>query len=440
MKKSLSILLAAAAVLLMTSCRNACNQNLNIVELRSAGKELPNPNIDPSHCKPEGAEATLRSIRYVPGKPIYYMDYTANVDWKGILTDESHQTQLFDFMGVTNRVNDALFDETYQIGQAEYPGAACSGFICHNSKGEMLNCRNYDGNYGEMVVVFNHNVKPGEHKSVMMTDLNAAQMTSGTFGYDGDKVLLRDGIDINVLLRQPVSLIDGMNDAGLVLTCYQLPDFQDEEGSIVDPFESPTPRPRAINQNTGKPQASFTALHYMILTNCATVDDVIDLFHSYDCISLFRNLNIHWCISDANNNWKTLEFWKDKDGTDTLYVFDEEARSKSAFLGNHNIAYEYMSMENYYYNPVPSSTFYMDYWQREFGGVFRAHNMMHHYSLIMDEEEALQCLQYGNFGIEVPGQVTNWSCVYNSKQRTILFNVRDEMDQAFTIDLKKDLN
>ena len=440
MKKSLSILLAAAAALLMTSCRNACNQNLNIVELRSAGKELPNPNIDPSHCKPEGAEATLRSIRYVPGKPIYYMDYTANVDWKGILTDESHQTQLFDFMGVTNRVNDALFDETYQIGQAEYPGAACSGFICHNRKGEMLNCRNYDGNYGEMVVVFNHNVKPGEHKSVMMTDLNAAQMTSGTFGYDGDKVLLRDGIDINVLLRQPVSLIDGMNDAGLVLTCYQLPDFQDEEGSIVDPFESPTPRPRAINQNTGKPQASFTALHYMILTNCATVDDVIDLFHSYDCISLFRNLNIHWCISDANNNWKTLEFWKDKDGKDTLYVFDEEARSKSAFLGNHNIAYEYMSMENYYYNPVPSSTFYMDYWQREFGGVFRAHNMMHHYSLIMDEEEALQCLQYGNFGIEVPGQVTNWSCVYNSKQRTILFNVRDEMDQAFTIDLKKDLN
>ena len=439
MKKTLLTVLAVATALLLTGCRNCHQSHLKIVELRSAGKELPNPNIDPSHCKPEGAEATLRSVRYVPGKPIYYMDYTAKVDWESILTDETHQTQLFDFMGVTNKVNDALFDETYQIGQAEYSGAACSGFICHNSRGEMLNCRNYDGDYGEMVVVFNHNVNPGEHKSVMMTDLNAAQMTSGNFNYGGSEALLREGIDVNVLLRQPVALIDGMNDAGLVLTCYQLPDFQDEEGSIVDPFESPTPRPRAINQNTGKPQASFTALHYLALTTCETVEDVIALFRSYDCVSLFRNLNIHWCISDANNNWKTLEYWKEKDGTDTLYVFDEEARSKSAFLGNHNIAYEYMSMENYYYNPVPSSTFYMDYWQREFGGVFRAHNMMHHYSLIMDEEEALQCLQYGNFGIEVPGQVTNWSCVYNSKQKTILFNVRDEMDKAFTIDLKKDL-
>ncbi|MDO5341826.1 MAG: hypothetical protein Q4F69_05165 [Bacteroidia bacterium] len=57
----------------------------------------------------------------------------------------------------------------------------------------------------------------------------------------------------------------------------------------------------------------------------------------------------------------------------------------------------------------------------------------------MDEEEALQCLQYGNYGIEVSGQVTNWSCVYNSRQKTILFNVRDDMSQAFTIDLKKDL-
>ncbi|MCQ2182848.1 MAG: hypothetical protein MJY89_05535 [Bacteroidales bacterium] len=439
MKKNLLTVLAVAAALLLSGCRNCHQPHFKIVELRSAGKELPNPNIDPSHCKPEGAEATLRSIRYVPDKPIYYMDYTAKVDWESILTDETHQTQLFDFLGTTKKVNEALFDETYQIGQVEYPGAACSGFICYNSKGEMLNCRNYDGDEGEMVVVFNHNVKPGEHKSVMMTDLNAAQMTSGTLDYGGYEVLLRDGIDINVLLRQPVFLIDGMNDAGLVLTCYQLPDFQDEEGSIVDPYESPTPRPRAINQNTGKPQASFTALHYLILTTCETVEDAIELFRSYDCVSLFRNLNIHWCISDANNNWKTLEYWKEKDGTDSLYVFDEEARSKSAFLGNHNIAYEYMSMENYYYNPVPSSTFYMDYWQREFGGVFRAHNMMHHYSLIMDEEEALQCLQYGNFGIEVPGQVTNWSCVYNSKQKTILFNVRDELDKAFTIDLKKDL-
>ena len=65
--------------------------------------------------------------------------------------------------------------------------------------------------------------------------------------------------------------------------------------------------------------------------------------------------------------------------------------------------------------------------------------MMNYYSLVMDEEKALSVLQQGNFGIEVPGQVTNWSCVYNGKQKTILFNVRDQVDRAFTIDLKTDL-
>ena len=53
------------------------------------------------------------------------------------------------------------------------------------------------------------------------------------------------------------------------------------------------------------------------------------------------------------------------------------------------------SMENYYYHPTPSSTFYSDYWQRGFGGVFRAHNMMNYYSPVMDEEEALSVLQQG---------------------------------------------
>ena len=97
------------------------------------------------------------------------------------------------------------------------------------------------------------------------------------------------------------------------------------------------------------------------------------------------------------------------------------------------------SMENYYYHPTPSSTFYSDYWQRGFGGVFRAHNMMNYYSLVMDEEEALSVLQQGSYGIEVPGHLTNWSCVYNGTQKTVLFTVRNQTDRAFLIDLKKDL-
>ncbi|MCQ2270670.1 MAG: linear amide C-N hydrolase [Bacteroidales bacterium] len=437
MKKILTILTIACVAFVFTGCQKDV-PNKFIVELRSVGKEIPNPNITPERCIPEGAEATLESIRYIPGHPIYYMDYTANVDWGSLLTDNN--LPLYGMYYLTSKVTNALFN--YIPGPTntdKIQGNACSGFICYNKKGELLNCRNYDGDYGEMVVVFNRNVKPGEHKSVMMTDLNAAQKYSGTGGYNGDNVLLRGGIDLNVLLRQPISTVDGMNDAGLVITSYQLPNFNDRNNPTIDPFPNVTPRPFAVDQNTGKPRIGFSGLHILALTKCATVQDVIDLFRSYDFTTLGRDLNVHWCVSDANNNWKTLEYWVGSDGRDSLYVFDENARAHSANLSSHNVGYEYLSMENYYYNPIPAATWSMDFWQRDFGGVVRAQNMMDHYSPIMDEVAALFCLQYGNFGIEVPGQVTNWSCVYNAKQRTILFNARNDMSQAYTIDLKKDL-
>ncbi|MCQ2342826.1 MAG: hypothetical protein MJZ75_04975 [Paludibacteraceae bacterium] len=460
MRKLFLALMAVAAVAL-TGCKEK-NEPANtepkkdgftIEKLRAVGREIPNPKITFDECIPEGSEATLKSIRYVKGKPIYYMDYTAKVDWESLLTQPwGEHFDVFCMANVTAKVSKALFSTPVPQGELPDLAASCSGFICTNTKGEMLNCRNFDGDYGEMVVVFNHNVKPGEHKSVMMTDLNGAQKFSGILDkYAGDTVLLRKDIELNVLLRQPLSTVDGMNDAGLVLTCYQLPDFQAQDSTVIDPYPSPTPRPYGTDQRIpGKKQANFIALANLTLAKCTTVEEVVDLFKSYNYVALDRSANLHWCFSDANGKWLTLEYWRDeskdvqivgnpKGQADILYVYDENARSQSAFLGNHNIAYEYKSMENYYYHPTPSSTFYTDYWQRAFGGVFRAHNMMSHYSLVMDEEEALRVLQYGNYGIEVPGQVTNWSCVYNSTQRTILFNVRDQADRAFTIDLKTDL-
>ena len=65
--------------------------------------------------------------------------------------------------------------------------------------------------------------------------------------------------------------------------------------------------------------------------------------------------------------------------------------------------------------------------------------MMRHYSPVMTEGDALRCLQYGNFGIETIDEVTDWSCVYNPKDRTILFNMRDDLSIVYCIDLEKDL-
>lgn len=360
------------------------------------------------------------------------------MDWESLLTQPEGQhfpvLCLDQFM---DKVSTALFRTPVSKVEASNLGGACSGFICKNSKGEMLQGRNYDGDYGEMVVVFNRNVKPGEHKSVMMTDPNVVQALAGLGSeYAGDKVLLEPGKEINVMLRQPFMALDGMNDAGLVISCYQLPDFHTDQEEPYEP--GCTPRPEPILQETGKRQTGFFGLHYLALTKCATVDEVVELFNSYDFVALAKDINLHWCVSDGNK-WLTLEYWRDETGDDVLYVFDENDRVQSARIGCRYVAYEYLSMENYYYNPIPSATWQKDFWQHEYGVPVRVHNLMGHYSPTMDEEEALQALQYGNYGIGVPGQVTNWSCVYNSKQRTILFNVRNQSDRAFFIDLKKDL-
>ncbi|MCQ2182765.1 MAG: linear amide C-N hydrolase [Bacteroidales bacterium] len=458
MKKTLFFLLAAAATLSIVGCQKdplpstKKGYDFTIERLRDVGQKIPNPKIDLNNCIPEGSKETLESVRYVEGKPIYYMDYMAKVDWESLLTqDKDNHFPVFCLKDVSDKISQALFRSYKTKEPAEGPYGSCSGFICKNSKGELLNCRNFDGDFGEMVVIFNHNVKPGEHKSVMMADLSWAQKYAGDLTYGGDSVFLKKGEEkeMNVLLRQPISTVDGMNDAGLVIAGYQLPDFQDQDSTIVDPYPSPTPRPYGTDQTTGKPQIGFITVFYQALTTCKTVDDVIDMLRKHDYVALMRNLNIHWCVSDASGKWRTLEYWKDENGqqsvgnpkgkADILYVYDEDARSKSAFLGNHNIAYEYKSMENYYYHPTPSSTFYTDYWQRGFGGVFRAHNMMNYYSLVMDEEEALSVLQQGSYGIEVPGHLTNWSCVYNGTQKTVLFTVRNQTDRAFLIDLTKDL-
>ena len=455
MKKTLSILLVATATLAIVGCQKDPLPNqkgsydFKIERLRDVGQTIPNPKIDLNNCIPEGSKETLESVRYVEGKPIYYMDYMAKVDWESLLIqDKDNHFPVFCLKDVSDKISQALFRSYKTKEPAEGPYGSCSGFICNNSKGELLNCRNFDGDFGEMVVIFNHNVKPGEHKSVMMADLSWAQKYAGDNSYGGDNVL-KNGKEMNVLLRQPISTVDGMNDAGLVIAGYQLPDFQDQDSTVVDPYPSPTPRPYGTDQTTGKPQIGFITVFYQALTTCKTVDDVIDMLRKHDYVALMRNLNMHWCVSDASGRWRTLEYWKDENGqqavgnpkgkADILHVYDEDARSKSAFLGNHNIAYEYKSMENYYYHPTPSSTFYTDYWQRGFGGVFRAHNMMNYYSLVMDEEEALSVLQQGSYGIEVPGHLTNWSCVYNGTQKTVLFTVRNQTDRAFLIDLKKDL-
>ncbi len=84
-------------------------------------------------------------------------------------------------------------------------------------------------------------------------------------------------------------------------------------------------------------------------------------------------------------------------------------------------------------------TFNTANWQQQMTNKLRVEHMMNFYHPVMTEMEALECLQEGHYGIEEYGGVTDWSMVFNPAERTILFNMRNDMSKIYTLDLKKDL-
>lgn len=431
-----------AAILGFTACSDdesaptSPSSNMNIVDLRSAGKEIPNPTFNLSDCKVEGAEATLRSLRYVEPIPIYYMDYYAKVDWNSFIKNPENRYAANDKQSMIQDFDNMIY--SYPPKEAfSHPKGACSGFVCFNPEGGLLFGRNYDGNKSPLVVLFNKAVNAGEHKSVMMTELSMGQAFFN-LDYHGDSCLLENDRNLNVLLRQPLSIMDGMNDVGLCLASYQLPCFQ-EGADSEDDGPCNIERPKSVDQNSGKRQINQLILHRNILTECTTVDDVVAMMKKHDYTTIFAELNIHWYIADAQNNWLTLEFWKGNDGRDSLYVLNENDRYDASYQPVGYIPFEYRGIENYYCNAEVAGSFIYDYWQYSYTTKVRISSMMSHYMPIMTDEEALRCLQYGNYNIEVPNKKTDWSCVYNPRKKTVLFNMRNDLSNVYSIDLNKDL-
>lgn len=436
MKKTF-ILLSAAALTVLSACCNS--EGLNVTPLRSAGKQIQNPCYNADQCKPEGSLETLQSIRYVDPYPIYYMDYTAEVNWDEMIFPAG-TLDIYSIEKVYAKRDELLYNNPGKMGVPGKTGGACSGFVCHNPAGELLFGRNYDNHLDPLMVVFNKNVGPGEHKSVLMSDLKLSQSLDWNDELCAkDNCLLEPGMNLNVALRAPVMAVDGMNDAGLCIAAYQLPQFADPLNPVEETGSNKSPRPSAVKQETGKGQIQFFGLHTLVLTKCANVAETVDFFKSHDYAAIYQDLNLHYFVADAEGNYVVLEYWKDETGKDILRVIDLDERTDAACLSHELAPYGYNGIENFYCNRDAARTYPEDSWQNWYSPKIRLTTMMDHYSLVMTEEEALRCLQYGNFEIDIPGVPTAWSCVYNPKQLTVIFNMHDDLSYVWSIDLKKDL-
>lgn len=418
--KKLFVLFAVAP--LVFGCSDSDEQvqestSPQVLRVSTLGEKVSNPT-NSGWCKDSvAAEATLSSVRRISDR-FYKMDYLT----------ELPLDQLVDGNYRTRDAFETAFDtlmfhpQGYEYAKVD-KGTACSGFVCWNEKGEILLGRNFDGDGGPLMLIHN---KANGFKFVQFTDphYNSVQFNSSDREH-GDGILSDGKTSLHRLLREPLATMDGMNEYGLCFGAYQLPSFDNHPG---------TP----LAQNTGKKAIVSSLMHNLILARCKTVKEVEALLKAHDMVNIVESLNVHWMMADATGDWALFEYWKDE-----LYVYREaDLIGLSVYVGT-DVPYEWYSIENYYRSLEPYSTYPKQYvaddWQIKMSAKKRVGHMMNFYKPTMSEMEALRCLQEGRYDLEVPHHMTNWSCIYNPAQKTVIFALRNDMSQVYKVDLKEDL-
>ena len=425
--KKLFLALMAVAAIALTGCKDNNNepepqpgpQDGIIQVTHQLGEKVTNP-LNLQWCKDSvSAKATLSSLRHI-SDVFYYMDYQMDMQLDNLLAGNYRTRDAFD-----KAFNDMMFNPGGEEPVYTPQRIACSGFVCKNEQGELLLGRNFDGDFGPLLMMFN---RTNGAKYVQMTDPcynSLIYINLETKKADG--MLSNGKASLHRLLRQPLLTMDGMNEYGLCFGAFQLPKFD-------------TVNIAPIHQEGHGDAMGANLFHNLILSKCKTVKDVETFMSRHDFVTNNTTLNVHWLMADATGDWAMFEFWDNK-----LNVYREDSLYKMSSNTCTPIPYEWYNIENYYRSWIPYTAYpkpgeaTKSNWQSFFSSRIRATHMMNNYHPVMSEMEALKCLQEGRYSIEVYDHLTNWSCVYNPKQRTILFCLRNDMSKVYKVDLKKEL-
>ena len=288
MKKTISILLAAATTLTFVGCQKTVQPDsregeFEVRRMRDLGEVSPNPvNFD--HCILPGAKETLESFRHVSKGRLYYMDYVAEFPFEEMIVREKEDRYKPDeYQKMVLKLNSLLYNDAKLGGEAPRITKACSGFVCHNNEGQLLFGRNMDSGSGNLIVTF-HGKRSSGYKFVMMTNQAYVDAMNGITepGGKADGIFMDGKTDLSLALRQPLVSLDGMNEHGLCFAGYQLPNFN-PEAALLDPH-----MPMPVDQNTpgSEGQITFSTLHYLILSKCRTVNDVKEILKKYDYVTI----------------------------------------------------------------------------------------------------------------------------------------------------------
>ncbi len=254
----------------------------------------------------------------------------------------------------------------------EKDGFACSTFNAKNPNGDYIMGRNFD--YKEAPCLVCWTAPENGYKSVSVVDTMFFLHGTKYFPMSKAKSQLRS-------IAAPYTSMDGINEKGFSVAVLQV-------------------RATPTKQNTGKKPAITTVVIRAALDKCATVEEGIKLFASYDMQDLL-GVNYHYQLADAQGNSAIIEYIDNK----MVVISQEEGK-------------ENLMVTNYFLSPGGDNTKGKGYDRYE-----KIETTLKAKNGVITEEDAMQLLSEVALNYQHKTLkhmvVALWSVVYNCNEKSM---------------------
>ena len=336
---------------------------------------------------------TLSSLRRV-GENIYLLDYQYDYD-----IDDLMQHGAASALKLLSYASRHILGGGLKFKEGEF-GGGCSAFEAYNESGEYIMGRNFDYMDGPCYVVWTH--PKNAYASISMVDAN--------FLLTFDRLKPATTMGRFQALKAPYLCLDGMNEKGLVIAVLQI-------------------HADGTKQDTGKIKMFTTAMIRICLDKCATVNEAIELFKTFDVqdtIALGYSLGccFHYMLTDANGDSAVIEYVNNE----IRVIRAEDMDSDKLFVANFYLS-EDGGRDMEAYDPEGMERYDMIKAALEQNG--NVLNFDQTFDLLSDVH-----LNYRHNN-NLYDITTLWSCLYNNKQLTMSLAARMDYGKIYTFSVKE---
>lgn len=265
-------------------------------------------------------------------------------------------------------------------------GFACTTFDAFKEDGSHLLARNFD--YKDSPLLAYWSTPENGYKSIALTSMNLM-----FYGYNHQLI---DTHKKSRTVLAPYTCMDGMNEKGLAIAVLEI-------------------RATPTKQITGRRPIITTVALRAVLDKCATVDEAIELFKSYDMHDILYH-NYHFHIVDASGRSVVIEYVNNE-----MKVIEKEEKNQYAM--------------NFYLSPQGDNSKGYGYERRDV--VIAA------LSKTDGEMNELECMDVlsnclVNYKHDM-GYMMNtiWSVVYNCEEKSVTLVGGSDFEHIYKLSLEK---